>query len=153
MSRVIFLRHGERNFGIGDADLNAEGLRQADAISLNADLLGVKTLLSSPKKRTIQTITPLAKKLGLSISTENQLDQRSHQESPIQFETRIQFFINQLESKKFTDPILICTHSDWLQIAISGLYSNLYNPQSESLFSCAEYKIFIFENKIWNFIK
>ena len=66
---VIVVRHAEKIDNSEDPDLNETGKKRAERLS---GLLGdseVAALFSSQYKRTQQTLTPLARKLGLEIQT------------------------------------------------------------------------------------
>lgn len=152
MSRVIFIRHGQRPMGHGLDELNEDGLNQAERLKDNPELLKCKNLWSSPKKRTIQTLTPLSLVTGHKINIEKNLDQRWSFEDESQFVKRVKEFITLIEGlASDVFPLAICSHSDWLQVAILTLNSDLNFPERESFFSCAESKMFDIKDGLWQF--
>ncbi len=78
---IILVRHGEcsankeeRFRGRADFELNELGLRQAEEISAALCALHPAALYSSPLKRARQSLEPTARKLGLEIAIENDLN-------------------------------------------------------------------------------
>lgn len=147
--KIHLLRHGTRNYGIGDIPLNDEGHEEALALASVPALLGVKKIFSSPKKRAQMTVEPLAQSLGLSIEIMNVLDQRQNVESLLEFRQRVQKAINQLEEMaKGHGNILACSHSDWLAESIELIPSNIANPDT-IMFQCAEFLTFEVKDGLW----
>ena len=77
---VYVVRHGKaghRETWAGDDDtqrpLTKAGRRQAEALADRLAGAGVKTLLSSPYVRCVQSLEPLADRLGLPIKTDDRL--------------------------------------------------------------------------------
>lgn len=74
-TRIILVRHGqtewnrvERFRGRANIDLNATGLRQANATAAKLARLGVAAIFSSPLKRALATAEPAARLLDLQIN-------------------------------------------------------------------------------------
>ncbi len=69
--RLILVRHGRPNevdsATPGDPSLNADGCRQAEAVSKLLATEGVNRIVASPMLRARQTAEPLAQRLGLDI--------------------------------------------------------------------------------------
>ncbi len=74
MSKIFLMRHGqtvwnlEKRFqGSGDSPLTVEGKQQAMLVSNRLQKCDIKAIYSSPRKRAIETATPIAELLCLSI--------------------------------------------------------------------------------------
>lgn len=74
MTRLWFVRHGEVEsplvgtfLGTTDANLSPLGRHQAEAIKAYLEDASVDAILSSPRKRALDTIAPLARHLGQKI--------------------------------------------------------------------------------------
>lgn len=71
--RLILVRHGRPNEvdseTPGDPSLNADGWRQAHAVSKLLATEGINRIVASPMLRARQTAEPLARRLGLDIET------------------------------------------------------------------------------------
>ena len=59
-----------------DASLTVEGVAQATQLADQLALLPIQQIISSPYLRAIQSITPLAQRLGLPIATDERLAER-----------------------------------------------------------------------------
>lgn len=148
--KLILLRHGLRDSGFGDVSLSIQGHEQAEQISQNPTLQKVTQLFASPKKRTQETITPLSQALGLDIQIEPNLDQRRDVEGGHEFEERVRTTLHGAATQAGPeDCVLLCTHSDWLQVALMGLEQWVEDAIMHSLFSCAELKVLSFDNGKW----
>ena len=145
---VFLLRHATRNFTLGDAPLNDEGLEQAQALAQNPQLQKVTNILASPKKRAQMTISPLAEQLALSIQTEEALDQMRTDETEAQFKVRVGGVLKMIEEKKWDTPLLLCTHSDWLSMATQILPSDAVDLKHH-MFHCAEFIHFKIKEGLW----
>jgi 2,3-bisphosphoglycerate-dependent phosphoglycerate mutase len=74
MSKALYLvRHCHAVGQRPDAPLSSEGLAQADALADRLAGLGIERIVSSPFLRAIQSVTPLARRLGLAIETDPRL--------------------------------------------------------------------------------
>ncbi len=112
MTKLLIIRHGhsvtnKANIftGQNDVDLAPEGYDQAEVVCRYvAENYKVDAIYSSDLQRTVKTITPLAKKLGLEIHTEKdirELDVGEWQGRPVD-EVRAEF--PELLDKYKTDP-------------------------------------------------
>lgn len=148
--KLILLRHGDRSPGFSDVPLSEKGHQQARELAQKKELLSATKVISSPKRRALQTIEPLVKTLGTSAEITGDLDQMKPIESPTDFVRRIESFLSQLP-RASKDSYLLCSHSDWLQQAVLSMASpdQVFAPYS--FFSCAEFKIFTFENSEWTY--
>ncbi len=148
--KLILLRHGDRSPGFSDVPLSEKGLAQARELTQKNDLLNVDYVYCSPKRRALQTIEPLMLVLGKKMEITNELDQMRQVESPTDFLHRILNFLDTLP-KNSQSSVLLCSHSDWLQQAVLALAGEHQTFAPYSFFSCAEYKIFTYENNEWTF--
>lgn len=75
MAKFYLLRHGqtawnkdERFRGRKDIPLSEQGGREAEAVADALEGEGVTRVLASPLKRSVETVTPLAMRLGLEVA-------------------------------------------------------------------------------------
>ena len=78
MSQIIFVRHGETDFagsfcGQIDPDLNAAGEIQAEEISRNPRLTGIKAIYSSDLRRARRTAEAIAARSGAALHLSSEL--------------------------------------------------------------------------------
>lgn len=146
--RVFFLRHGTRNFTMGDVPLNETGREEANELALDPKLQQANTIICSPKKRAQMTIAPLSAKRGIPIKTLESLDQMQKVESEQAFQERVGHVLTQIEDKKFSEPLVVCSHSDWLSVATHLLATDELHLQHH-IFQCAEYLEFEIVDGIW----
>lgn len=144
---LILLRHGDRSPGFSDVPLSQKGHVQAQTLARHPDLKNIRRILCSPKLRAQQTVQPLSQELGLTIETSFELDQMKQIESSPDFATRVQRFLESLPKNEDTT-VLICSHSDWLQTAVSHL-GEAEKFMAHAFFSCAEYKKFKYAGGAW----
>lgn len=149
--KLILLRHGDRSPGFSDVPLSGRGLEQAQNLAGNKDLITASKIYCSPKRRALQTVEPLVKNTAIPMETTNEVDQMRQIESPSDFTRRISLFLDALPRQQ-KETILVCSHSDWLQQAVLLLAGDDQMFAPHSFFSCAEFKIFQFENGQWNFL-
>ena len=144
--KLFLLRHGTRPYTHGDVPLNEQGKEEANALASHEALQGVEKIISSPKKRAIMTVEPLAHRLGLPIEIHGDLDQMNRLESQGDFKSRITRFLEFLESQN--QNTLVCSHSDWLTLATHLLPSDSLEVQ-DHLFQCAEFISFRQDGGLW----
>lgn len=123
--RLFLLRHAHRDeadYG-RDNGLSEKGLKQAQEV---ADALQQKLkasparLESSPKRRCLETLEPLAQKLGVSFEVSDELEERRSDEDTRALEGRIQSKIQSWAESK--EPVsLFCSHGDWIPIALKQI--------------------------------
>ena len=103
---VVLLRHasaGDRHAWTGDdrvRPLDPKGQRQAEAVVATLDPLEISTIISSPARRCVQTVEPLAEVRGLELAEEEVL-----------WEGNGEGCIELVLSLVGTDTVL-CTHGD-----------------------------------------
>lgn len=94
------------------------------------------------------TLEPLAEKLQTQILIEERLDQHHSSEPHEHFLQRIKKLVIDIEAGHWLDPLVICSHSDWLSLACDLIASDdsslsFYN------FHCAEFIGFEIEDGLW----
>lgn len=85
ITKLVILRHAQSEANIvkcyddtGESPLSDFGKKQAQELVEQLKREGVEVIISSPFKRTIQTITPFAEATGISIETMNELQETQH---------------------------------------------------------------------------
>ena len=113
---VYVVRHGKaghRETWAGDDDtqrpLTKAGRRQAEALADRLAGAGVKTLLSSPYVRCVQSLEPLADRLGLPIKTDDRLAEGTDFEDTLEL------------VREAGDGAVLCTHGDVLTDVMNAL--------------------------------
>ena len=113
---VYVVRHGKaghRETWAGDDDtqrpLTKAGRRQAEALADRLTDAGVKTLWSSPYVRCVETLEPLAERLGLTIETDERLAEG------VDFEHTLDLI------REAGDGAVHCTHGDMFTDVINAL--------------------------------
>jgi len=150
--KLFLLRHGDRSAGYGDVALSSEGERQARDLAATPTLQNVNVILISPKRRTLETVQPLADKLGLTPVVEAALDQRKSVETQSEFTRRVLTAMDEAAAKYPDKNVLMCTHSDWLQTAILHMPSMATDNALHCFFSCADFRIVASKDGMWEVV-
>jgi broad specificity phosphatase PhoE len=132
--RLILVRHAHRDTSSREADngLSEKGREQAkELVSVFKKRIGKDflkdakiVLLSSPKKRCIETLTPFSKKIEVGVTIDPNLDEQKPEETLGQFEKRIVSFLKFVQSNSSDHKnlyVFVCSHGDWLPIALQKL--------------------------------
>jgi 8-oxo-dGTP diphosphatase len=113
---VYLVRHGKaghRETWAGDDDtqrpLTKAGRRQGEAIADRLADAGVKTLWSSPYVRCVETLEPLAERLGLTIETDERLAEGANVEDTLEL------------IREAGGGAVLCTHGDVYTDVINAL--------------------------------
>ena len=92
MTTVYFIRHAQSDRFVHDdrtRPLTSDGMKDTRKITEVLENSGISHIISSPYTRTIQTVTDLSEKFGLSIETEEDFRERNagqwHGENFIEF--------------------------------------------------------------------
>lgn len=127
MKTLVILRHAHRDKDLGseiDNGLSTKGQNQALVLakffkkrflssSRNSFDPKIETsrvsLISSPKKRCIETLEPIALLINSEIEISNQLDEAGNH--PL----RVKSFIETLNEVR-QDLVIICSHGDWIPL-------------------------------------
>jgi broad specificity phosphatase PhoE len=119
---LILIRHAHRDvtYKSSDNGLSQTGLKQALRLEKELGHLFEKEeplFLSSPKKRCVETLEPLAKKFGKKVKTEDFLIEEAADETRADLLDRIFSFID-LWKEKCPKVTFVCSHGDWLPEAV-----------------------------------
>ncbi|MGY5611002.1 histidine phosphatase family protein [Paenibacillus sp. ALE3] len=76
MKKIYFVRHAQATGQEPDARLTDEGNRQAEQLADFMENVGVECIVSSPWKRAVRTIQPLAERKQLQVYTDPRLQER-----------------------------------------------------------------------------
>ena len=115
MAKLYLVRHakaGERRLWDGDdrdRPLSPKGWKQAELLAARLQVLGVCGLYSSPYVRCMQTLQPLADRLGREI----EIDQRLSEDEP--FEPMLEMLA------ELADGAVQSSHGDMIPATISAL--------------------------------
>lgn len=116
MTQTLYLvRHakaGERRLWTGDdidRPLSRKGRKQADLVDRRLADSGVTTLRSSPYARCLETLAPLAQRLGVAVT----VDQRLCENEP--FEPVLELLAEAL------DGTVMCSHGDVIPATLAAL--------------------------------
>jgi broad specificity phosphatase PhoE len=122
---LILIRHAHRDTTRIELDngLSGEGVSQAKTLANS--LKGIfrlknAVLLSSPKRRCIETLEPIRLLGNLKIETDPLLVEKQEIETFSHFKKRIEQFIESWQSQQ-NALTLICSHGDWLPEAVEIL--------------------------------
>jgi 2,3-bisphosphoglycerate-dependent phosphoglycerate mutase len=92
VTTIFLIRHGRADWpGEGERPLSASGVRAAQAISQLPYLRPMDAIYSSPFRRSIETVTPLARNLGIDVEVLNDLRER---ELPVVAGTEFEAIVN-----------------------------------------------------------
>ncbi len=123
--RLILVRHAHRDTSDRALDngLSPKGETQA------AGLLKVfrkrfgksrARVLSSPKRRCVETLRPTARHAGTFVRRDLRLDEQNPDESDLQFLRRVEAFCEWWKDEG-PDLLVVCSHGDWLPLAVELL--------------------------------
>lgn len=76
MKKIFIVRHCEAQGQSSDAELTENGLKQAVSLTGFFSEINIDCIISSPYKRAIQSIVPLAKQLDVEIKFDRRLTER-----------------------------------------------------------------------------
>lgn len=128
--RLILIRHAHRDTSDRSLDngLSRKGQRQAGRIVRYGEKLILPEdyrklngeMVSSPRKRCLETVQDLAKSWKASVNVAKDLDERGETETSAAFMERIHRFLVAWQ-KNPCHLTIICGHGDWLPLAIFHL--------------------------------
>jgi 2,3-bisphosphoglycerate-dependent phosphoglycerate mutase len=81
--RIYLIRHCQAGGQESFASLTDEGCRQTEVLADLLGPLGISKIVSSPYKRAVDSATPLATKLALSVHTDERLIERVLSDPPV----------------------------------------------------------------------
>jgi phosphohistidine phosphatase SixA len=154
--KVGLFRHAEKQTdGTQDPPLSFYGEQQALHLNrwVREGLIPRPDLLyTSPKRRAIQTFSPLARALNISIERFSELDERQSREDMTVFKKRISKFIEG-HSPNPERTVYFCSHLDWIEefCHLAPCDSDLQDLEN---FSWAPASFLIFDvQTIWHLIE
>lgn len=156
--KFILFRHAQKGVTpFEDPELTPKGFEQsAQILNLVKDskVPAPTSLLVSPKRRTSQTLYPLAKEYGLDLNVSHELDLRTGTESLQDFRLRITHFLNSLsENHRQKQIIFACTHYDWIEEAMTLINCDKdLNTFEFSHWAPAQFAAFEVTENTWHFI-
>lgn len=121
---LILIRHAHRDLkdrGL-DNGLSSKGAKQAARLQRYASRVFSESdvreadIVSSPKRRCLETVEPLAKELGLRVTPDKALLEQEKGESFAAFSERIHVALKKYLTSSAPLTIL-CGHGDWLPLA------------------------------------
>lgn len=122
---LVLIRHAHRDTSDRNQDngLSGKGKDQAKFLKkffssrFNAEeTKGGVWLVSSPKKRCIETLEPIARHVNAEIDVHPELDEQGTGETMQAVEKRMRAFFHEW-SRSSVQTTLICSHGDWLPMA------------------------------------
>jgi broad specificity phosphatase PhoE len=121
---LVFVRHGHRDKPTPDVDngISPKGLTQVEDLLKDfkkGRLPQSKIFWSSPKKRCVETLGPVAKLAGAPLKVEKLLDEQSSTESTLEFNKRIMELIK--KATETGEVVYLCSHGDFIPQAIDFL--------------------------------
>jgi broad specificity phosphatase PhoE len=128
--KFVFIRHGHRDTSdrLKDNGLSDKGLEQSRRLAAyfktrfvsdrGKDAETRLALFSSPKKRCIETLGPIAKLLGAKIAISDLLVEQTGLETESAFKKRIGKFLREDHG---CETAIVCSHGDWIPYAIELL--------------------------------
>ena len=135
---LILIRHAHRDTTQREQDngLSPKGKKQAKALlgyfkkrfgRKSADLV----LMSSPKKRCVETLTPIARYLRDKILVSNSLTEQGPGESAADLAKRCRGFVAEL-GKGRHKTLIACSHGDWIPLVLEELCTVRMMPKKAS---------------------
>ncbi len=125
LKRLIFIRHAHRDTTDRELDngLSEKGRSQVKKlVKLAREELGEKPFnqeriefLTSPKRRCVETISPIAEELGGEIGISGLLDEGDR------LEKRVDEFLEWWRSPLAPLVTVLCSHGDWIPLCLKRL--------------------------------
>lgn len=118
---IIIQRHGAAlsrskwRKGEGTRPLNRKGKKQAQALPPLLDAFDPASVVSSPWKRCLDTVEPLAKVEGLKVRTKDELTEAAHADHPSRTAAVIERVLREAR------PTVVCTHRPVLPTVIEAV--------------------------------
>ena len=107
-----------------DQGLSTRGQQQAQELALRMTsqwTTGVR-LLSSPKRRCVETAEHLSRALNVKVEILPELDECLSSESSQLLEQRVENFLEAAKHAAWGDTVIVVSHSDWLERAANVLF-------------------------------
>jgi broad specificity phosphatase PhoE len=122
---LVLIRHAHRDTDRKEQDngLTEKGRKQAEITARTLARIfddSQPVFLSSPKKRCVETLTPLAEVFNSKVHRNSLLTEQEGDESILQLNARVQKFLDEwIQSPD--EVTIICSHGDWLPVAVELL--------------------------------
>jgi broad specificity phosphatase PhoE len=131
---LILIRHAHRDTvdRAEDNGLSEKGRRQSIALARyytkaflseeSKDYKGEKPrIYSSPKKRCMETVAAIAREAGVRVEISQDLSEQRPEEDLASFKGRVEKFIEKWRDSKTPNRLtVVCSHGDWLPIALAS---------------------------------
>jgi broad specificity phosphatase PhoE len=123
---LVLIRHAHRDNSVRSKDngLTDKGKNQARALkkyfASRFDRPGGVWLVSSPKKRCLETLGPISTAGNYEIDVNPDLDEQTSGETIQKFEGRVHHFLKEWQRMP-QELTLVCSHGDWLPLAVFHL--------------------------------
>lgn len=125
--KIYVFRHAQKAMDFsGDPDLTVEGHAQASKLVdkvLKSELPTPTEIWSSPKKRSLSTLRPLAEHLNIPLHADDVLLEQKSDETLQDFRKRISQLFDTLSDTK-DRVIFLCSHYDWVVEAMALVNCN-----------------------------
>lgn len=125
-TQIILVRHAHRDNSILERDngLTKKGREQAKALArllMRIEKGNDLKLLTSPKRRCLETMAPFARKTKLSLETDDSLLEQMSNETDTQFQERIRGIAQNWIRDRGPYNLIICSHGDLLPLLAQEL--------------------------------
>jgi broad specificity phosphatase PhoE len=127
LKQIVFIRHAHRDTAQREDDngLSSKGLEQVDKLKKKYrenKLPKGLIFLTSPKKRCVETLGPVAELANGKLKTVESLDEQSSNENISDLQLRIENFISDISLLiPASHALYICSHGDVIPLAIEIL--------------------------------
>lgn len=124
---IVFIRHAHRDTSERDIDngISTKGRDQVKKLIKRYEsgkLPPGEVFWTSPKKRCLETLTPVASRAAKVAVVEALLDEQSENEDRQDFSKRITELIEKVSKENQT--VYLCSHGDFIPLAIEMLSGN-----------------------------
>lgn len=125
ITTIILIRHAEKlSDGTNNPDLSPEGKDRALKLQTKFAQAGITAIYSTPYQRTMNTVTPLSKTLGIDIQEYNPSDKN---------------FIQSIYRQNMGNTILVSGHSNTTPFAVNSLigeekYKDIHHDEYGRIF-------------------
>lgn len=154
--QICLFRHGDRENRLilnkSEPELTKRGFAQAqNLVSLvqQNKLPQPQKIFVSPRIRTQQTFKPTSIAYDIEMQISPELDERSSEESAVEFRQRVKKFVHFLEKQNVT--CFVCTHFDWVEEVASVLnFSDQFHPGDWMGWAPGQFQLFDVQDNIWH---
>ncbi len=149
LTSIVFVRHAHRNTSDRDADngIDEKGeiqIRELAKSYENGKLPLGEIFWTSPKKRCVETLQPLAKLQKIPLEIKAELDEQSSSEGSREFHNRINRFLEEILAEATVSTIYLCSHGDVLPMLVDSLTGHWVDVKKGRATVCIK------KGKSWN---